>query len=292
VANFVYGDSCISGDDKYVIAQFRHDAPMGWVAELRAFLVKDELKYKYFQPERHRIVANKPLWHRVRAGVERAEITIVDPFEYQDRVLFDLQESGAEPGYDFDSRIVFELTSDALIEDSPLRAAQMSQVDWLPNNFDTGTREDFSTEKIRHRVGGKRRDAVVTAARAHAMVSPSEKWDLIRLCSGFDMPNMMERLAIIKKMGRVFDVEHAKSVELLNEFYDRIAEAARIPGLGVLNGSRRMVTEENSEAIDHIQGADIAAGWAVDTLMYTNGDYPTLARQFAWVSVNGIVVPG
>jgi len=292
VANFVYGDSCISGDDKYVIAQFRHDAPMGWVAELRAFLVKDELKYKYFQPERHRVVANKPLWRRVRAGVERAEITIVDPFEYQDRVLFDLQESGAEPGYDFDDRVVFELTSNALIEDSPLRAAQMSQFDWLANDFDTGTPEGFSTQQIKHRIGGRRRDAVVTAARAHAMVSPSEKWDLIRLCGGFDMPNMMERLAIIRRMGRVFDVEHAKSVVLLNEFHDRIAEAAQMPWLRTLDGSRRMVTEEKSEAIDHIQGADIAAGWAVDTLMLTNGDYPTLALQFAWVSVNGVVVPG
>jgi hypothetical protein len=48
VANFVYGDSCVSGDDKYVIAQFRQDDPMEWVADLRAFLVQDELKYKSF----------------------------------------------------------------------------------------------------------------------------------------------------------------------------------------------------------------------------------------------------
>jgi hypothetical protein len=47
VPNFVYGDSCVSGDDKYVLAQFRHDASMAWVGELRAFLVKDEAGYTY-----------------------------------------------------------------------------------------------------------------------------------------------------------------------------------------------------------------------------------------------------
>jgi hypothetical protein len=51
------------------------------------------------------------------------------------------------------------------------------------------------------------------------------------------------------------------------------------------------VREESSKNIDHIQGADIAAGWAVDILMLTN-DYAALARQFAVVSVNGLGIPG
>lgn len=289
--NFVYGDSCVSGDDKYVIAQFRHDAPMSWVAELRTLLVQDELKYKHFQPQRHRVMANKSLWRRVVAGVERAEITIVDPFEYQNRVLCDLHELGAEYGYDYDERIVFEMTSDTMLEDSPLRAAQISQYDWLNNAFAKETREDFSTSTIRQRIGGKRRDAVVTAARAHAMITPSEKWDLIQLCSGLDIPTLPQRIAMIKKLGRVFDVEHAKSVNLLNDFSARIAEAAQLSHLAIFDG-QRVVREERSENIDHIQGADIAAGWAVDFLMLSNGDYPGLARQFAWVSVNGVVMPG
>ena len=292
MANYVYGDSCVSGDDKYVIAQFRHDAPMEWVAELRALLVKDELKYKDFQPKRHWLQSNKPLWKRVTAGIERAEITIVDPFEYQDSVLFDLKERGAEAGFDYDLQMVYEMATDALLEDSPLRAAQMSQYDWLMSRFTSRTPSDFSTASIRKRIGGKRKDAVITAARAHAMVSPSEKWDLIRITSGFDQPNMMESIRIIRKMGRVFDIEHTPSVNLLNEFSDRIAEAAHLPNLALLNGSRRVVSEEKSENIDHIQGADIAAGWAVDTLMLTGGDYRVLAKQFAWVSANGVVIPG
>jgi hypothetical protein len=124
VANFVYGDSCVSGDDKYVIAQFRQDDPIEWVADLRAFLVQDELKYKTFQPKRHWVQSNKWLWRRVQAGIERAEITIVDPSVYEQIIRFDLEESGAEYGGDFDDRTVNELTSNALIEDSPLRIAQ------------------------------------------------------------------------------------------------------------------------------------------------------------------------
>jgi hypothetical protein len=65
-----------------------------------------------------------------------------------------------------------------------------------------------------------------------------------------------------------------------------------MPHLAFSNGSHRVVNEEKSESIDHIQGADIAAGWAVDTLMLTNGDYTALAKQFAWVSVNGVIIHG
>ena len=292
MTNFVYGDSCVSGDDKYVIAQFRQDAPMEWVGELRAFLVKDELKYKHFQPQRHRVQSNQQLWKRVTAGVERAEITIVDPFLYENRVLFDLAESGAEYGCDFDRDMLYELTSNAMLEGSPLRAAQMGQYDYLNHVLAYEPREDFSTERIMQRIGGKRRDAIVTSARAHAMVTPSEKWELIRICSGLGMSNLTERMAVIDKMARVFDVEHSKSVEVLNDFSDRIAEAVQLPYMSARYGSRRVVNEEKSESIDHIQGADIAAGWAVDTLLHTGGHYPALARQFAVVVVNGVVIAG
>jgi hypothetical protein len=290
VANFVYGDSCVSGDDKYVIAQFRQDDPMEWVADLRAFLVQDELKYKTFQPHRHWVQSNKPLWRRVKDGIERAEITIVDPSVYEQIVRFDLEDAGAEYGGDFDDRIVSELTSNALIEDSPLRIAQISEADWLTSNPSDEPLPHFSTSTIRRRIGGKRRDVVVTAARAHAMISPSEKWELMALCTNYAMPNLVERMAMIKKLARVFDVEHPKSADLLNDFTMRVSAVALSP-LGALPGSGPLVREESSKNIDHIQGADIAAGWAVDTLMLTN-DYVALARQFAVVCVNGLVIPG
>jgi hypothetical protein len=265
---------------------------MDWVAELRTFLVKDELKYKFFQPERHRVQANKRLWQRVQAGIERAEITIVDPSYYEYRVLSDLQELGAEYGCDFDGRTVHELASSALLEDSPLRVAQNFGFDWLTKGFIEDPEGDFSTTEIKRRIGGKRRDVVVTAARAHAMISPSEKWQLIALCGSFALPNIMKRISLIKKLARVFDVEHPRSAALLNEFSVRLAVAADLSPKAVWDDSSRVVCEENSRTIDHIQGADIAAGWAVDTLMLTNSDYAALARQFFLVSVNGLAIPG
>jgi hypothetical protein len=57
MANSTYGDSSRTGDDKYVLAQFRSNASLAWVGELRAFLVKGELKYKWFVPERHRVMS-------------------------------------------------------------------------------------------------------------------------------------------------------------------------------------------------------------------------------------------
>jgi len=106
------------------------------------------------------------------------------------------------------------------------------------------------------------------------------------------MPNMVERTALIKKLGRVFDVEHPKSADLLNDFSVRVTVAADLSPSAVWGGSGRVVREENSKSIDHIQGADIAAGWAVDMLMLTGCDFAALARQFSWLSVNGVVIPG
>jgi hypothetical protein len=296
LANFVYGDSCVTGDDKYVIAQFRHDAPMAWVGELRAFLVQNELKYKHFAPQRHRVQANAALWKRVKAGVEQAEITIIDPVSYRKYAFHDFRRKGAEYGHDFNDRGVFEQASRALIEFSPLRAAQLYERDRLMFAGTACETTSFSTAEIIRRVGGKHNDAVITAARAHAMISPSEKRQLIRLCARSTRLGLgyypEDGAEIIRKIGRVFDVEHAKSVDLLNDFSERIAEAVGISYNLFFDSPERAVSEAKSERIDHIQAADIAAGWAVDTLLLTRADYKVLAKQFAWVAVNGVAVPG
>jgi hypothetical protein len=293
VPNYVYGDACVSGDDKYVIAQFRADAPMEWVSELRAFLVKDELKYKYFLPERHRVQANKELWKRVNAGLRAAEITIVDPAMYETSVKSGLEARGAEFGYDFDLELLRELAGNAILEDSPLNAATYSEYDWLSDNthYYGPKPNSFSPAAIKSRVGGKLKHAVLTAARAHAMVSPSERQELILMCSGASMPSPARQLRLIKRMARVFDTEHAQSVSVLNEFVSRIAHASHVQHTLKLNSDAPMVVEANSQSIAHLQGADMAAGWAVDILAFNHGDLRTVAKHFAWVSSNGVVIP-
>jgi len=47
-----------------------------------------------------------------------------------------------------------------------------------------------------------------------------------------------------------------------------------------------------SHSIGHIQVADMAAGWAVYLLIFSHGAYVELAKRFAWVGVNEVVVSG
>jgi hypothetical protein len=54
---------------------------------------------------------------------------------------------------------------------------------------------------------------------------------------------------------------------------------------------KHQIREASSISSDHIQAADIAAGWAGDLLVATNNDFRALARQVRWVTVNGLSVP-
>jgi hypothetical protein len=293
MANFTYGDSSRTGDDKYVLAQFRSDASLAWVGELRAFLVRDELKYKWFVPERHRVMSHPELWKRVENGVHQAEITIIDPRSYKDFAVAELLEQQAIPGVDFDIQTINEISGEYIIEWSPVGRIGAFSLDWLADNTNFEDAIDFTSSGLKKRAGGKLRDAVVLAARSHAMVTPSELGEILASSfsgGGLDYQTRMKHLTDIT---RVFDVEHPKSLPILNEFARRLAHAAGVTHslTGAMNRTAR-VYESTSNDVDHIQAADIAAGWAVDLLTFTNGDYRTLAQRFVWVGVNGVVIPG
>jgi hypothetical protein len=115
----------------------------------------------------------------------------------------------------------------------------------------------------------------------------------VRICSRPSGIDYETRCAALAKMCRIFDVDHPGSIPILNEFSDRLICAARLGNVAsLLRGASKMVAEEKSHSIDHIQAADMAAGWAVDLLIYSRGNYVELAKRFAWVGVNGVVVPG
>jgi hypothetical protein len=293
MANFTYGDSSRTGDDKYVLAQFRSDASLAWVGELRAFLVKDELKYKWFVPERHRVMSNPELWRRVENGVHQAEITIIDPRSYRDFAIAELLEQQAEPGVDFDIQTINEVSGQYIIEWSPVGRLGAFNLDWLADNTNLEDPIDFSAHGLKKRAGGKLRDAVVLAARSHGMVSPSELNEILANSFGGGTLNYQTRMKYIGEVTRVFDVEHPKSIPILNEFAQRLAHAAGVPrSLTHAMNRKASVSESTSHEVDHIQAADLAAGWAVDLLTLTNGDYRAVAQRFAWVGVNGVVIPG
>lgn len=303
IPTFKYGDACESGDDKYVVAQFRSDASLGWVPDLRSFLNLAELKYRDFHPRRHQVMSNAEMWAKFEKGVQQSEITIVDPSVYRQAVIDDWLDQKAEPGIDFDLRMVNDQSGEWMIQMSPLGIAERTSVDYYYQHvaFDATTGrfspnaefQDFSAATIRRRAGGRLKDATVLAARSHAMLSPSERREVVAICSDFSDTDYGTRCALLAKMCRVFDVDHPGSVPILNEFSDRLIHAAGVGNVAaLLRGSSKMVSEEKSHSTDHIQAADMAAGWAVDLLIYSRGNYAELAKRFAWVGVNGVVIPG
>jgi len=303
MSHFKYGDACQSGDDKYVIAQFRSDASLAWVPDIRSFLNLPELKYRDFQPRRHQVQSNAEMWRKLQQGIQQAEITIIDPLVYRQAVIDDWLDKKAEPDHDFDMKMVNDQSGEWMLQMSPLGIAEATSIDYYyervvidetTGRFSPNAEfQDFSAPALKRRAGGRLKDATVLAARSHAMLSPTERQEVIAICSPWSSADYGKRCALLAKMCRVFDVDHPGSVPILNEFADRLVHAADVGNVAsLLGGSSKMVSEEKSHTIDHIQAADMAAGWAVDLLIYSHGDYKELAKRFAWVGVNGIVIPG
>src|SRR5258708_34662198 len=113
---FKYGDACESGDDKYVVAQFRFDASLAWVPDLRSFLNLAELKYRDFHPRRHQVMSNAALGAKFENGVKQAEITIVDPLYYKQAALSDWLDQKAEQGIVFDLTVVKDVAGEPILE--------------------------------------------------------------------------------------------------------------------------------------------------------------------------------
>jgi hypothetical protein len=294
---FAYGDSVKTGDDKYVLAQFRHDAILAWVGELRSFLNLEELKWRDYRNRREYVLSNRELSQKVRSGLEQAELTIIDLPMYRRITLSDLIDQGAEAGYDYDLTILNNLTARRMISESPLgRLSHLEDhLEYIPfTYFSDQSRPSSSPAELQARAGGKLTDAVVLAARAHSMLSPSETMEVVLALGGgaYGPPSLAGALDIVKSMGRAFDVEHEKSLPILNELVDKVARAARLPTFVVSRGREKAISEEASHTTDHMQAADLAAGWAADLLLATNGDYRALAKLFRWVGVNGIAIPG
>jgi hypothetical protein len=293
---FAYGDSVKTGDDKYVLAQFRHDAILTWVVELRSFLNLKELKWRDYRNRREYVQSNRELNRKVHSGLEEAELTIIDLPMYRRITLSDLIDQGAEAGYDYDLTILNDMTARRMISESPLgRLSHLEDpLENLPFTYFSETTPVSKPAELKARAGGKLADAIVLAARAHSMLSPSETMEVVLAFGGgpYAPHNLASALEIVKSMGRAFDIEHRKSLPILNELVDKVARAASLPTFVVSRGRENAVSEEASHLTDHMQAADFAAGWAADLLLATNGNYRALAKQFRWVGVNGVAIPG
>lgn len=83
-----YGDSTLTEGPfrKHVLAQFRSDSDLEWIKELRAAMVRDEVKYRDIVQMRPRLRSQRTLWSRLETGVSQATIIIIDPKPIDEQV--------------------------------------------------------------------------------------------------------------------------------------------------------------------------------------------------------------
>ena len=290
-----FGDSTTTEGaplSKYVLAQLRSDANLDWVGELRALLVKDELKYRDFREARPRLKQNRELWKRIENGIGQASIIVIDPTPVYDWVEKVLRDSGAEKGVDYDDKKILDDCGTALIGITPIAYLPLKISELVPWSrvVEVGNLEAYLPEKIKEQLGGGLRDTKIFAARSYAV------FDLKSLDAlderGPDEIRLSQEGILIQELAstvRIFDEEHPKSAELLNKAIKYIIKGIEenYP-LWQTSKPDTFVREYDSRAVSEIQAADIAAGWAREISDAANPD--ALCTMFERVWYNGLKI--
>lgn len=222
-----YGDSTMTEGPlrKYVLAQFRSDADLGWVGDLRTELVVEELKYKAFREARPRLRSNEDLWSAVEKGMAQATIIVSDPAPVVHAVRSSYLSQGAKEGADFDRGELLRDGAAALIAQTPVAFLPDELVKashWAPGER-LGSLYDFSPRAIQEQIGDGLRSAAVFAARAHAT------FDVVRRDTAaattrdvYRSPLAPVILRELMSIARWFDEEHMPSARMLNRASEEI----------------------------------------------------------------------
>jgi len=276
---------------KYVLAQFRSDAELDWVKELRGRLVKDELKYADFKAARPRFRQDRSLWARVQRGVGQASIVIIDPapVEADIRQAVEAEVGRREPAA-VREKAITEACATAIVATTPIAYLPLNLARAIPwGAYDLlASLDAYTPQQIRSRIGGGLKQAQIFAARAHAVFDLTSASDTIVVTDAvFRSPLAPVMLAELVSTVRAYDEESPATLDVLNEAANEIALALEqgFPGW-VEAGPSPLIREVSSRAIDEIQAADIAAGWVRDALEV--GDIPSLGAQFERVWANGV----
>ncbi|MBA4291840.1 hypothetical protein C0431_02620 [bacterium] len=279
-----FGDSTNHRDSEhqiknYVLAQIPGNFQLDWVDELRSFLTIQELKWPVYLANKHKIQANRNLSKKIKDTLKATTVVIIRPgkiIEYESNLLIG---AGAKPDIDFNIKEIHSRTAVTLIRGTPLaflpnKLSEELQyyTPGLANNF-----EDYLPHNLWDRAGGKLNDAVVLAARSHAIFD----LDVAEARSAIDGLSKPLELSDIQ---RVFDEEHPFSVDVLNQALSFISDTL----LSKDANSKPIVKEASSIQIDALQAADIAAGWA--SLYSMDDNDRALCDTFGKVIINGQVI--
>jgi hypothetical protein len=272
---------------RYVLAQFRDDASLEWVARTRAVLVKDELKYRDLREARPKLRSLRELWSQIERGIGQATIVVIDPRDYEQLVQDTLTQDEIERSGSREKAIIEGCASEIVLG-TPLAYlpdALSHQLRWPLNPIQSLA--TFTPEDISRRLGGGLDKAMIFAARAHAT------FDVPRIDAASTTRSALQssRLARVVlpevlSTSRAFDSELPASTALLNEASEVIAGALEeaLPILGALSDAP-LVREVDSRGVDALQASDIAAGWARD--MLETGEPRVLGSFFERVWLNG-----
>ena len=192
-------------------------------------------------------------------------------------MVSELLGSGAEYGYDFDAQTAIDIAAEQIIEDTPGCEIARAALEFasltsplgtvLPTVFRAGVCPELPVPReVLTKLGGRLRDAIRFAARAHAFFDAEVPDFFDTDAFSYEVPGLRARAAEFRmrrvlSTPRVFDREDNQCVEVLNETADRISVS--IAGPPAL---RPLIREAPSSGADAIQAADIAAGTARDII--------------------------
>lgn len=282
---------------KYVMAQFRSDSELNWVRELRSALATEELKWPQFKENRAKLRQRDSgaLWRRIEKGVGQATIIVMDPgpIDRSVRELLQNQETDPEFRTELEHRCAVAIVSATPIAHLPYeldRAIPWSRYDPLVNL------ERFTPERILLQLAGAAKKSVVAkatvfAARAHAIFDVAgREADAASTRDLFRSPLSHVLLTELLSIQRFFDDEEPATLSVLNSAAEEIASnlQATMPSLGEFSDAP-LVQEVSSRAIDELQAADIAAGWAREVLDL-DPSVRRIAERFERVLLNGAVI--
>ncbi len=271
----------------YVLAQVRDTANVDWVAEARRLIGATELKWTLVKNHRPRLRNVRHLWARIESGLATTTLIVVDMDAESHRAFVDLiRERGTGWGSDWGDQELRDRKYLATIARCPLAFLPDALAKALPTApKQLGTLYDFAPEAIRARIGPRLKHAVVLAARAHAVFDVDSLRDdssTRTTQDAFTSPFAPIVLAQVLASPRTFDDEAPQTLKILNEASDVIAAAL---GPAIETSPNRLVSECSSAERDHLQAADVAAGWARE-LIELKG-YASLVRTFDVVWLNG-----
>lgn len=273
---------------KYILAQLRSDAALEWVGRLRAAMVVEEVKYGNFIKVRPRLRANRDLWSRIEKGISQATVIVIDPRPVEESIRSLLTAKGAEEGRDFNQKELTNQCATAIIGGTPVAylPAEMARV--IPwNSYEQLTTLDqFTPKAIRGKIGDGLATASIFAARAYATFDVKLSGDSLQSMSDTWRSPLAELiLSEVLATERVFDTEHPRTAEVLNEITTEISNRLSNEWPLITKPKVPLIREVDSRAIDHLQAADMAAGWARE--MLETADVTALGKRFERVWING-----